>query len=1056
MAAASEVVMFGFSIPSFVAGGILGLASLFTLALAYLTWRFLGLLRQSSLLKRQLAEVMFQETVSQETIEVLDAAFANARGYEERWRLLRRSLAVAQPETGGTLLVSSTPVRQIFNPQEILSGWFNMRLIETVPTLISSLGLLLTFLAILFGLDGAIVPSNSSSTTESLIEFERMRLGIVHLVSNLSGKFLASVCALGASFVFVFYERIVVVWSLSAISYIPRALDQIIQYQSADRVLREIQQAVAESVNRSRIVSAHIPQYIRQEVHNAAGATLERMEGALQQLCSIATTVKKRDANALPAGLADMSVGMLGEFQGISAHLKTMGSALEDTTRSFQQVSAALGESTGQMMSASKMLEGSLHQHAAQSKEQLEVLLNALELVGGRMQDAVTGTARTVTTGLEEAATKIKTSVDEAAASFAAQAQKDGGSTSAVAQVREVLEPLVSRAASMVGELNKSAIGVGKASAAMQATAAAVERGTAKLGEVAQSAEKLISQRDDGIQQLRELFERNGKALDGLSALAPAIKQTVAAAVAKTIESGEQRQAAALAALQRQIGEVDSAHQTLLRESSDRNAQLLQELRITLIETMPSHDDEAPRREEELLRYFAAADTTRMQVLDQVERFGGRLEELLGSAVHTIAQTVEQSSVQMQEAVSRMARVEPADHSSRDVSGVEVVPGVPAGIAGIDRLSEVLESSAVVMERSSLALEKVVQVAGEVSARGGAITEQSRALFEQHGRLLEQHRLVFQSFDRAIADTLGKLDSQLIKYNAEALEELRRQYVTGSSEHLAVVNRAVEETTASLARIPALLVESSDHILSASKGYEQTLQERAAQAGSDLTRAVSALESASGRLGGVVESVSERLSSSVEESTGRFEAVVTHAAATFSEISKRERQGTDALLQAKSALEKTVGQVVTSLSGLGDTLQAFEGLKQAIVDSAEAVGDGTAALSDVVAATQDLQAREEGWSAQTRALFEQNAESLKSYHEVFQTLDQSIAKIMAQLEEQIWRFQSRVQEQLQWSLQHYDELSARGLVAFESAITNLSDVLTDHRTSTNGSHGDSR
>lgn len=1051
MATASEVVMFGLSIPSFLATGIVGLATLFISAVAYLTWRFITLLIQSYRLRRQLAAMTFEETVSQETIEGLDAAFASARGYDERWRQLRRSLAVAQPETGGTILVSSVPVRQVFNPPEILGEWFNMRLIDTVPTLLSSLGLLLTFLAILSGLNGAIGSGNSSSTTETLIEFEKMRLGIVHLVSNLSGKFLASVCALGASFLFVLYERIVVIWSISAISSIPRALDQIIQYQTSDRILREIHQAVVESVNRSRIVSAHIPQYIRQEVHHAAGATLERMEGALQQLCSIAAGMKNREGVGLPAALGELPVGIFAEFQGISAHLKTMSAALGDASQSFHLISSTLSDSTGQMVSASKALEDSLRQHAVYSKEQLEVIQNSLEVVGGRMQDAIAGTARTFTRGLEEAASKIKDSVDAAAVGFAAIAEKGADSGEGIAQVREVLEPLVARATSMVGEVNKAAIGISKASTAMQATAGAVERETAKLGEFAQSAEKAIADRDNGNRQLQEILERTVQNLDGLSTLAPSLEQSVAAAIAQAAQFSEQRHVQLFGALEREFVESSRVQQAVLRECFDQSADSLDAVKTAVTEAISRARDESSEWQERLQGYLAAADETRTQTIERLEHLGRRFEGVLGSEVKTIVTAVQESSSQLLEAVSRMSVPEAEGESMSHADGIEL----PV-FAGVERLRDALESSAELIERGSSALDKVVQVAGEVCARGDAASEQSRALFEKHGQLLEQHRLVFESFDRGIAGLLEKLDAQLMSYNAKALEELRQQYVAGASEQLAAVHHAVEETTQSLEKIPALLVESSDRVISASRDFEEMLQQRASLAGTDLSRAVGALELVAQRLGSVVESVSERLSASVDESTGRFEAVVTHAASTLSEITKREREVAEVVSDAKAALERTVSEIVSSLSGLGGSLAAFDGLKRAIEESASAVGNGTAALSGVVAAARQLQAREEGLSAQTRELFEHNSRSLSSYQEVFQTLDQSIAKIMAQLEEQIWRFQSRVQEQLQWSLQHYDELSARGLVAFESAITNLSDVLTDHRTSSNGSRGENR
>jgi chromosome segregation ATPase len=195
--------------------------------------------------------------------------------------------------------------------------------------------------------------------------------------------------------------------------------------------------------------------------------------------------------------------------------------------------------------------------------------------------------------------------------------------------------------------------------------------------------------------------------------------------------------------------------------------------------------------------------------------------------------------------------------------------------------------------------------------------------------------------------------------------------------------------------------------------------------------------------------------SSVKTVLNHFEGLVSQAVGTLVSFSEREKSDAEASAELSKALEGTSEQLVPALSALSQSLAAGEWLKDALEASARAVEDGASKVKSIVETAKELQSRDESLTAQNRNLVEQQAVALERYQQVFSTLDQSIAKIMSQLEEQIWRFQSQVQEQLQGSLQHYDELTARGLVTFESAITNLSDVLIDHRNGSNNSKSNS-
>ncbi len=1060
MAAGSDVVMFGLSIPSFLATGIWALGVFFFVAVVYLTHRLVSLIAQSLRLRRQLVSILYDHPISVATVEELDVAFASTPAYQERWRQVRRSLAVFEPETGGTSLASATPPRQAFNPQEILAAWVNMRIIDTVPSILSSMGLLLTFLAILSGLNGAIVSSSSTSTAESLLEFERMRVGIVHLVSNLSGKFLASVCALGASALFVVYERIVVGISLATIASIRRVIDENVEFQSSDRVLREIQTAVLDSVNRSRIVSAHIPQYIRNEVHNAAGMTLERIESMMQQLCAVAADFRNQPSGSIEIverpGLSAHSAAAEDAhnrlLRGVSEQVKAVSAALSSSTESLQQISAALSGSTGKMVAASEAIDDSLRQHASQSKEQLAGILKTLEGVGSRMQESVVRTSRSLSESLEKVSAGVEVSVNAAAATFAQMVERSPREQSTSTPANDALPLVLERTEAVLIELEKAVAHVGEAGAAFSDNAASFERGAEVIERALASTGRLFEQGEALVLQSQKVIDRNSEQFEQLLSIGPVLEQSMGRLMARSQEQFGQVQHDAVAGIREQVAQAVSISSETLSAPLESIVHSLDQLKGVFAKSITETNQGGGTSESAIQSYLEKSEESRQRAISLLELVGGRFEGALVNAVGSIISTVEESSAHLQESVAQLALTMSA------VANRETAQAATGnGARGSTRdpveaeYSQVLKASAAAMEQGAEVLTQVLEGARAVIAQSDQVAERSRSLIDYHGQSLELQEGLFKKLDNTIAGIVQRLDKQVWQYNKEILEALKDQVTSGAVEQLSDISLLIEGAGNSLRGIPQLLAESCAQIANASATFGDSLIQRVEATGSQLERSINVFEAVGNRMQRIVTDSSESVRRAVGDSVGKFEGVVAKAASAFSAIADRERSGAEAVIVASTSLEKTAGQLVSSLSGFGPAVEAFARVKSGLDESSRAIGEGTAALRVVITATQQLQEREEGITEQTRALFTQNVEALKGYHEVFSTLDQSIAKIMSQLEEQIWRFQSRIQEQFHGTLERYDELSARGLVTFESAITNLSDILIDHRDS-GGSH----
>jgi hypothetical protein len=91
------------------------------------------------------------------------------------------------------------PLREILPYEHTVAGQFNVTFYSAFPTLLTGVGLLLTFTAILMALYG--VHYDKSNSVQPIT-------GIDQLINGLSGKFLSSVVALSLGVIFTLMERV--------------------------------------------------------------------------------------------------------------------------------------------------------------------------------------------------------------------------------------------------------------------------------------------------------------------------------------------------------------------------------------------------------------------------------------------------------------------------------------------------------------------------------------------------------------------------------------------------------------------------------------------------------------------------------------------------------------------------------------------------------------------------------------------------------------------------------------------------------------------------------
>jgi hypothetical protein len=137
------------------------------------------------------------------------------------------------PSDGGWFL--TRPVHEVLQEDELIGPFYHASFHQAVPGILTALGLLATFSAILIALSG--VSYNAANTAEPVT-------GIDTLINGLAGKFLSSIVALILSMIFTFVEKKVCERQiLQRMEGLRKGIGRLFPFLSQTRILLDLQRA---------------------------------------------------------------------------------------------------------------------------------------------------------------------------------------------------------------------------------------------------------------------------------------------------------------------------------------------------------------------------------------------------------------------------------------------------------------------------------------------------------------------------------------------------------------------------------------------------------------------------------------------------------------------------------------------------------------------------------------------------------------------------------------------------------------------------------------------
>jgi len=179
--------------------------------------------------------------LSNEKISLLRRKTAALSGKpREWWRVLEHSLELYTSPTGEEGWFLTRPLAEALPETVVVDSFYHSTFHQSVPGILTALGLLATFVAILMALAGVTYNVNDPARPVS---------GIDQLINGLSGKFVSSIVALILSVIFTFFEKKVCDRPLQqSYEILIARCDDIFPSLSQTRILLDIQRIALRQV----------------------------------------------------------------------------------------------------------------------------------------------------------------------------------------------------------------------------------------------------------------------------------------------------------------------------------------------------------------------------------------------------------------------------------------------------------------------------------------------------------------------------------------------------------------------------------------------------------------------------------------------------------------------------------------------------------------------------------------------------------------------------------------------------------------------------------------
>jgi hypothetical protein len=265
--------------------------------------------------------------ISRQLYDSVGEIFIHLPLLRAHWQSISSFIIRRTDKNGEERFWISEEIGSIFNETRVIDN----QGYKTAPTVISGVGLLATFLAILVALLDVKLTSNRVQ-------------GLDLLVQGLSGKFLSSVVAVACATLLVYAEKGVLHPVRAGITSLTMTLSSLVPKLVPAQILSDLHGEIAEQSSALKTFNADLTSTFKQNFGDSVVPALERMGTAIDDLNHFLREAESQKHESINEQLA---VLLRGLEQSLGSSLEKMGARFNDslagsTQGQFNQITESL------------------------------------------------------------------------------------------------------------------------------------------------------------------------------------------------------------------------------------------------------------------------------------------------------------------------------------------------------------------------------------------------------------------------------------------------------------------------------------------------------------------------------------------------------------------------------------------------------------------------------------------------------------------------------------------------------------------------------------------
>lgn len=441
-----DIKLLGIKAPAFIWYGallLIAFTAIILLRLVYLVWREQRAHRNLARSIDQLTERFPRqpgEGLSMEAFDELRQVFENRRQFQMAWKTYQAQILLEPSREGEDQHWAPESAGSSFNEGSVIEPRVNRSFYVAVPGLVTGLGLLLTFVAILFAL------------LEVRVEKDQV-VGLEGLVAGLSGKFVSSVCALLAASVFLFIERILLHRLGDSRRNLVDSLDGLVPRRTAQHVLADLHRDIQEQSIAFRHFNVDLSGRLKQSFSDSMGESmrpiLDRMTTSIEDLNTIMRAAEAAKQESITGSLEallqnldrsmrstlqqmgdrfaeSLAGGATQQFDEVTRSLSGAARLLEGMNSQFQNTQTALTHVV-------EMARSSTAEQMSLGKAQISELSEVLRALMAQLQESTGSSVATMNAALATVLQDLSSKVLELGNRMGATMEQSAGHAAAAA-----------------------------------------------------------------------------------------------------------------------------------------------------------------------------------------------------------------------------------------------------------------------------------------------------------------------------------------------------------------------------------------------------------------------------------------------------------------------------------------------------------------------------------------------------------------------------------------------------------------------------------------------